>query len=199
MENKVHEVLILGTGPSGLTAALYTARANLQPLVLQVRFICISSQWNQHPFAGNATWRAIDYHHRSRELSRFYWRYKSCSLCLKSYIRGIDGNQLIDNMTKQAERFGAQIKFGIVKEVDFSSRPFTVKTGGEVIWWDNLTFELRWDNPHQIIDCCNGFGNFTLFHSHRFQELVQENWTFLQKLLTGARWDWMLQIDWSLM
>jgi thioredoxin reductase (NADPH) len=44
---------------------------------------------------------------------------------------GIDGNELIDNMTKQAERFGAELKYGEVIEVDLSKNPFTIRTHEE--------------------------------------------------------------------
>lgn len=44
------------------------------------------------------------------------------------YLSGIDGNELIDNMTKQAERFGATFVFGEVKDIDVSSKPFKLFT-----------------------------------------------------------------------
>jgi thioredoxin reductase (NADPH) len=94
MSNEVLDVVIMGTGPAGLTAALYTARAQLKPLVLH----------GGTP-GGQLT--------TTTEIENF-----------PGFINGIDGNELIDNMTKQAERFGAKFQYGEVKEVDFSSKPY---------------------------------------------------------------------------
>jgi len=100
---EIHNVVILGTGPSGLTAALYTARAQLKPLILH----------------GNTPGGQLT---TTTEIENF-----------PGYIKGIDGNELIDNMTKQAERFGAVFKYGNVQEVDFSSKPLKLKLDSEVI------------------------------------------------------------------
>eukprot|EP01118_Nematostelium_gracile_P010978 TRINITY_DN3857_c0_g1_i1.p1 TRINITY_DN3857_c0_g1~~TRINITY_DN3857_c0_g1_i1.p1 ORF type:complete len:312 (-),score=113.04 TRINITY_DN3857_c0_g1_i1:53-988(-) len=97
MANEVHDVVIMGTGPAGLTAALYTARAQLKPLVLH----------GGTP-GGQLT--------TTTEIENF-----------PGFINGIDGNELIDNMTKQAERFGAKFQYGEVKEVDFSSKPIKLQ------------------------------------------------------------------------
>jgi len=107
-KQEVHNVLILGTGPSGLTAALYTSRAQLKPLVLH----------GSTP-GGQLT--------TTTEVENF-----------PGFIEGIDGNELIDNMTKQAQRFGATFKYGNVKDVDFSSKPFKVTTHDEVIYTRTL-------------------------------------------------------------
>jgi len=100
---EIHNVVILGTGPSGLTAALYTARAQLKPLILH----------------GNTPGGQLT---TTTEIENF-----------PGFIKGIDGNELIDNMTKQAERFGAVFKYGNVQEVDFSSKPLKLKLDSEVI------------------------------------------------------------------
>jgi len=106
--NDVHNVFILGTGPSGLTAALYTSRAQLKPLILH----------GSTP-GGQLT--------TTTEVENF-----------PGFIQGIDGNELIDNMTKQAERFGAIFKYGDVKDVDFSSRPFKIATVDQVYYTKTL-------------------------------------------------------------
>ncbi|PRP78800.1 hypothetical protein PROFUN_00973 [Planoprotostelium fungivorum] len=100
---RIHKVIILGTGPAGLTAALYTARAQLAPVVLH----------GTTP-GGQLT--------TTTEVENF-----------PGFIEGIDGNLLIENMQKQAERFGAVFQYGEVQECDFSSSPIRLTTSdGEV-------------------------------------------------------------------
>jgi len=97
-KDKIWNIVILGTGPAGLTAALYSARANLAPLILH----------------GNQPGGQLT---TTTEIENF-----------PGFIKGIDGNELIDNMTKQAERFGAVFKFGVVSEIDTTQKPFVLKT-----------------------------------------------------------------------
>lgn len=107
MENnnagKVRSVVILGTGPAGLTAALYTGRANLGPLILH----------------GNTPGGQLT---TTSEIENF-----------PGFISGVDGNELIDNMTKQAERFGAEFKYGEVTKVELNQQPLRLHTREEVI------------------------------------------------------------------
>jgi len=97
-KDKIWNILILGTGPAGLTAALYSARANLAPLVLH----------------GNQPGGQLT---TTTEIENY-----------PGFIKGIDGNELVDNMTKQAERFGAVFKYGVVHEIDVTQKPIVLKT-----------------------------------------------------------------------
>lgn len=97
-EAKRVKVLILGSGPAGLSAALYTARANLEPVVL-----------TGMEMGGQV---ALTFHVEN----------------YPGFPEGVGGQELVDLFTKQAERFGAKIEFDTVTEVNLSQRPFFVKT-----------------------------------------------------------------------
>jgi thioredoxin reductase (NADPH) len=99
----MEKVVIIGTGCAGLTAALYTARANLSPLVLT----------GTMP-GGLLTTTSI--------VENF-----------PGFPEGIDGYELMTRMQKQAERFGARVKFGTVELVNLSKRPFGLTVDDERI------------------------------------------------------------------
>lgn len=137
-----YNTIIIGSGPAGLTAALYAARANLAPLVIS----------GLNP-GGQLM--------QTTEVENF-----------PGFPEGILGPELMQKMTKQAERFGAKILSEIVTEVDFSKRPYSVKTdrGGEYFGktvivatgaeanWLNLPNEQRL-RGHGVSACatCDGF------------------------------------------
>lgn len=103
--SSVRDVIIVGSGPAGLTAAIYTARANLQPLVIEGE---ISSTGDQPGGQLMLT----------TEVENF-----------PGFEHGIQGPELMTTMRAQAERFGAEMLTAKVTRVDFSSRPFSVFVG----------------------------------------------------------------------
>ncbi|MDP2964659.1 MAG: thioredoxin-disulfide reductase [Pelolinea sp.] len=97
-EKVVEDVIILGTGPAGLSAALYAARADLHPLIMTGTEI-----------GGQAalTDRIENY---------------------PGFPEGVGGSELADLFQKNAERFGARLEYDTATEVDLSQQPFKVKT-----------------------------------------------------------------------
>ncbi len=99
MENV--KCLIIGSGPAGYTAAIYTSRANLSPVLYE----------GIEP-GGQLT--------TTTEIENF-----------PGYPEGIGGTEMMADLRKQAERFGTDIRFGVVTSCDLSSRPFKVVVDGE--------------------------------------------------------------------
>lgn len=96
--------LIIGSGPAGYTAAIYAGRANLSPVL----------------YCGLQTGGQLT---QTTEVENF-----------PGYPQGVDGSQMMMDIREQAERFGADLRDGIITKVDFGQRPFivTVEDGTEI-------------------------------------------------------------------
>jgi thioredoxin reductase (NADPH) len=124
----VRNVIILGSGCAGNTAAIYTARAGLKPLVVI-----------GHEPGGQLS--------ITTEVENF-----------PGFPEGIQGPELVENMKKQAERFGAEFVYGTVDAADLANRPFRISIDGE--WQECRTLIIatgasaRWlglENEHKLI------------------------------------------------
>src|SRR5687768_16805529 len=108
MQDQNYEVVIIGSGPAGLTAAIYTARADLRPLVVEGPQpggqLTITTEVENYP----------------------------------GFSKGIQGPALMDEMRAQATRFGTDYLTSWIKEVDVSVRPFKIVTEERVLWAQTL-------------------------------------------------------------
>ena len=96
------KVLIIGSGPAGYTAAIYAARADLSPVLYQ----------GLQPGGQLTTTTDVDNY--------------------PGYSDGVDGNKMMEDFKKQAERFDTDVRYGTVTKVDFSARPFTVTVDSKI-------------------------------------------------------------------
>lgn len=104
----MYKVIIIGSGCAGLTAAVYAARADLKPLV-------------------------IDGHEPGGQLSL-----TTMVENFPGFPDGILGPELIENIRKQAQRFGAEFRTGVISKVDLSARPFKLTVGNDILECDAL-------------------------------------------------------------
>jgi len=118
MEN----VVVIGSGCAGWTAALYTARANLKPLVIT----------GQQPGGLLTTTTIVENY--------------------PGFPEGVDGYELMTRMQKQAERFGARTTFGTVEAADLSRRPFTLTVDGEPLQTRTLIIATGASHRHLGLD-----------------------------------------------
>jgi thioredoxin reductase (NADPH) len=107
MKEEIHNIIIIGSGPAGDTAALYAARANLKPIVIEGiepgGQLMITTDVENYP----------------------------------GFPKGIQGPELMEEFKSQAERFGAEYIFGEVSSVNFTTRPFTVTVDEETNYQSN--------------------------------------------------------------
>lgn len=100
MDTEIVKSLIIGSGPAGYTAAIYLSRANLSPVLYE----------GISPGGQLTTTTMVDN--------------------FPGYPEGIHGTDLMEDLKKQAQRFGTDVRFGVVTHVDFSVRPFKVTVDG---------------------------------------------------------------------
>jgi thioredoxin reductase (NADPH) len=138
---ETRDTVILGTGCAGLTAAIYAARSNLKPLVLE-----------GHEPGGQLSITTL--------VENF-----------PGWPEGVQGPDLIENMKKQATRFGAELRHGHLVSADLSKRPIELNIGGEIVHTRTLIIasgaSARWLGlpseqaliGHGVSSCatCDGF------------------------------------------
>ena len=140
-DSTIRDTVILGSGCAGLTAAIYAARSNLKPLVLE-----------GHEPGGQLSITTL--------VENF-----------PGWPEGIQGPELIENMKRQATRFGAELRMGHLDGIDLSERPFKLQIGKDTIRTRTLIIasgaSARWLNlpseqaliGHGVSSCatCDGF------------------------------------------
>ena len=141
MADTIRDTVIIGSGCAGLTAAIYTARANLHPLVLE-----------GHEPGGQLSITTL--------VENF-----------PGWPEGIQGPELIENMRKQAQRFGAEFRLGHLATADLTKHPFALNLGSETVHTRTLIIasgaSARWLGlpseqaliGHGVSSCatCDGF------------------------------------------
>ena len=93
-----HKTIIIGSGPAGYTAAIYAGRANMEPVVYSG--LQPGGQLTQTTIVEN----------------------------FPGYPQGVDANQMMMELREQAERFGADVRDGLITDVDFTQRPYRLTT-----------------------------------------------------------------------
>jgi thioredoxin reductase (NADPH) len=141
MENETlkKEVVIIGSGPAGLTAAIYSSRANLNPLLIDA-----PADTEKQTTPGGQLMITTDVEN------------------YPGFAKGIQGPELMEEFRKQAERFGTEFLETWITEVDLSKRPFTLYTDGPTILAETLIIasgaSAKWLGIPGEAKVPNGFG-----------------------------------------
>lgn len=141
MENEIikKDVVIIGSGPAGLTAAIYSARASLNPLVIDA-----PPDAEKQTAPGGQLMITTDVEN------------------YPGFAKGIQGPELMEEFRKQAERFGTEFLERWITEVDLSERPFTLYTDGPTISTQTLIIasgaSAKWLGVPGEAKVPNGFG-----------------------------------------
>lgn len=114
------KVIIIGSGPAGLTAALYTARGKLDPLV----------------FVGDLLGGQVSLTH---EIENY-----------PGFPEPLAGAELVERMRAQAERFGARYEYSLINEVDFSQRPYKVVDNNGAVYYTDSVIITSGASPRKL-------------------------------------------------
>jgi len=147
----MYNVVIIGSGCAGLTAAIYAARANLKPLVL-----------DGHEPGGQLS--------LTTHVENF-----------PGFPDGIMGPELIENMRKQAQKFGAEFKAGAVSEVDVSKRPFKITAGKDS--YETKALIVAAGASARLLEGRKGTDRARRFHLRHLRRLF-----FPRQTHRGGRW-----------
>jgi thioredoxin reductase (NADPH) len=139
METLDKDVVIIGSGPAGLTAAIYSARANLKPLLIDA-----PADAEKQTAPGGQLMITTDVEN------------------YPGFAKGIQGPELMEEFRKQAERFGADFLEEWIIDVDLSERPLRIETNNRVINTQTLIIatgaSAKWLNIPGEAKIPNGFG-----------------------------------------
>lgn len=131
-KHQPYKVVIIGSGPAGLTAAIYAARADLRPLVIEGPQpggqLTITTEVENYP----------------------------------GFSKGIQGPELMNEMREQARRFGTEFLTSWIRKVDLSERPFRIQMDSDTIWTQTLIIasgaSAKWLGVPGEAPAPNGFG-----------------------------------------
>src|SRR5215510_3892230 len=139
MEELYQQVVIIGSGPAGLTAAIYSARANLAPLLIDA-----PADTERQTTPGGQLMITTDVEN------------------YPGFANGIEGPELMMECRKQAERFGTEFLEEWINQVDLQARPFTLYTDGKIIKAETLIIasgaSAKWLGIPGEAKTPNGFG-----------------------------------------
>ena len=139
-EQHINRVVIIGSGPAGWSAAIYTSRANLEPLLFEGAITEENRLQGTLPLGQLALTTEVENYagFPAGDLSGYFEtafeERKAKELNLTHHKKGVSGPELMELMRRQAQNFGTRIVTDDIVSCDFSARPFKLKSlGGEEI------------------------------------------------------------------